>query len=96
MCVFINTKMSLIFVVALIVLGTCLYFIITKTVKLFVQVFQRYDDLNGTVQENLSAIRVVKAFVREDFEYTKFQEGHQDLYRLFVQVPRVYKPSTIL
>ncbi len=85
MCIFINFKMSMVFFVALIVLGTCLYFVISHTVKLFVQVFQRYDDLNGTVQENLSAIRVVKAFVREDYEYSKFQKATQALYRLFVK-----------
>ena len=85
MCVFINFKMSLIFIVALIVLGTCLYLIISRTVKLFMQVFQRYDDLNGAVQENLSAIRVVKAFVREDFENLKFQRAAEALYRLFVK-----------
>ena len=85
MCVFINFKMSLIFIVALIVLGTCLYLIISRTVKLFMQVFQRYDDLNGTVQENLSAIRVVKAFVREDFENAKFRRATEKLYDLFVK-----------
>ncbi|MBR1427535.1 MAG: ABC transporter ATP-binding protein [Prevotella sp.] len=85
MCVFINLKMSTIFVVALIILGTALYLIISRTVKLFAQVFQRYDDLNGSVQENISAIRVVKAFVREDFENKKFSKAANALYRLFVK-----------
>ena len=71
MCVFINSQMSIIFIVALIVLGTVLYLIMSRTVKLFSQVFKKYDDLNGVVQENVSAIRVVKAFVREDFENKK-------------------------
>ena len=94
MCVFINTKMSLIFVVALVILSTALYLIISKTVKLFAQVFERYDDLNNSVQENVQAIRVVKAFVREDFENTKFKKAAENLYHLFV--PRASKPSTIL
>ena len=85
MCVFINFKMSLIFLVALVILGTALYLIISKTMKLFAQVFQKYDDLNGAVQENIAAIRVVKAFVREDFENTKFRRAAEALYKLFVK-----------
>ena len=85
MCVFINTKMSLIFVVALVILGTALYLIISRTVKLFTQVFKKYDDLNNVVQENVSAIRVVKAFVREDYENIKFSKAARALYNLFVR-----------
>lgn len=85
MCVFINFKMSLIFLVALIILGIALYMIISRTMKLFTQVFLRYDDLNGAVQENIAAIRVVKAFVREDFENTKFRRAAEALYKLFVK-----------
>jgi len=85
MCVFINLKMSMIFVVALLILGTALYLIISCTVKLFAQVFQRYDDLNSSVQENIAAIRVVKAFVREDFEKKKFGKAAEALYKLFVK-----------
>ena len=85
MCVFINFKMSLIFLVALVILGVALYMIISRTMKLFTQVFLRYDDLNGAVQENIAAIRVVKAFVREDFENTKFRRAAEALYNLFVK-----------
>ena len=85
MCIFINLKMSMIFVVALLILGTALYLIISRTVKLFAQVFQRYDDLNSSVQENIAAIRVVKAFVREDFEKKKFGKAAEALYKLFVK-----------
>ena len=85
MCVFINTKMSLIFVIALAILGTALYLIISRTVKLFTQVFKKYDDLNNVVQENVSAIRVVKAFVREDYENKKFSKAARALYNLFVK-----------
>ena len=85
MCVFINLKMSMIFVVALLILGTALYLIISRMVKLFAQVFQRYDDLNSSVQENIAAIRVVKAFVREDFEKKKFGKAAEALYKLFVK-----------
>ncbi len=85
MCIFINLKMSMIFVVALLILGIALYLIISRTVKLFAQVFQRYDDLNSSVQENIAAIRVVKAFVREDFEKKKFGKAAEALYKLFVK-----------
>lgn len=85
MCIFINFKMSLIFVVALLVLGTVLWIILSRTVKLFAQVFARYDALNLSVQENIAAIRVVKAFVREDFESHKFGKAAEALYRLFVK-----------
>ena len=85
MCLFISREMSLVFVVALCVLGVALYMIISRTVKLFAQVFERYDDVNGVVQENVSAIRVVKAFVREDYENKKFSKAVEALYRLFVK-----------
>ena len=85
MCVFISFRMSLIFVVALVVLGVSLYLIISRTVKLFAQVFLRYDDLNSSVQENVAAIRVVKAFVREEHETKKFSRASDALSRLFVR-----------
>ena len=56
-----------------------------KTTKIFDEVFRRYDDLNASVQENVSAIRVVKAFVRESFEDEKFRNAADRLYRLFVR-----------
>ena len=84
MCVWINERMSLIFVVALVVLGTAIALIMSRTVRLFAQVFERYDELNNSVQENVAAIRVVKAFVREDFEKRKFSKAVQGLYRLYV------------
>lgn len=85
MCVFINFRMSLIFLVALVVLGCALYLIISRSVKLFAQVFLRYDDLNSSVQENVAAIRVVKSFVREEHEISKFGRASDALYRLFVR-----------
>lgn len=84
MCVWINERMSLIFVVALVVLGTAIALIMSRTVRLFAQVFERYDKLNNSVQENVAAIRVVKAFVREDFEKRKFSKAVQGLYRLYI------------
>ena len=85
MCVFINYKMSLIFLIAMVVLGIVLWAVLSRTVRLFAQVFVRYDRLNQSVQENIAAIRVVKAFVREEFESHKFGNAAESLYRLFVK-----------
>lgn len=89
MCVFISPRLSLVFVAALAVLGVVLWLVIGRAVKLFSQVFKRYDDLNNVVQENVTAIRVVKAFVREDYESLKFSKATMALYRLFVRSERL-------
>ncbi len=85
MCYIINKKISIIFLVAIVVLAAILLLIVRSAVKTFYQVFQKYDDLNASVQENVSAIRVVKAFVREDYENVKFTKAADNLYRLFVK-----------
>jgi len=84
-CVFINWKMSIVFIIAMLILGVSLYFVISRTVKLFTKVFVKYDDLNKSVQENVQAIRVVKAFVREEHENDKFRKAAESLYKLFVK-----------
>lgn len=83
-CFFINAKLSLVYVVAIVFLGIFLSIIIKKAIPIFDEVFKRYDDLNESVQENVSAIRVVKAYVREDFEKEKFSKAVDNLYKLFV------------
>lgn len=85
MCFFINVKLSLIFLAAIVVLAAALGLIMTRTTKIFDEVFRKYDDLNASVQENVSAIRVVKAFVREEHENNKFTRAAENLYRLFVK-----------
>ncbi len=85
MCMIINVKLSLTFLIALAFLLVVIGTIMVVTLKIFNQVFQKYDDLNASVQENISAIRVVKAFVREDYENEKFSSASQNLYRLFVK-----------
>ena len=81
----IDARMSIIFIVALIVLSVSLYFIIARVARLFQQVFTAYDALNQNVQENIAAIRVVKAFVREDFENAKFAKAAEGLYKIYVK-----------
>ena len=85
MCVLISPSLSAIFFVAMVVLSAALIFIMLKAMPLFGQVFQRYDDLNSSVQENVTAIRVVKAFVREEHEDKKFAKAAGDLHDLFVK-----------
>lgn len=85
MCIVINRKLSLIFLCVLFFLAIVLFTIMRKTMPVFDQVFGKYDDLNASVQENVSGIRVVKAFVREDYEKTKFSKASENLYRLFVK-----------
>ena len=85
MCLIISPKLSLTFLVAIVFLILVLGSIMVVTMKIFNQVFRKYDDLNASVQENISAIRVVKAFVREDHENEKFSKASQNLYRLFVR-----------
>lgn len=85
MCLFINIRTSLIFIVALILLSAFLVFIINKVTPLFIETFKKYDALNASTQENIAAMRVVKAFVREDYESEKFNKSAEDLYKISVK-----------
>ena len=85
MCIVISRKLSLVFLCALFFLAIVLFTIMRKAMPVFDQVFGKYDDLDASVQENVSGIRVVKAFVREDFEKEKFAKASENLYRLFVK-----------
>ena len=85
MCLIISPRMSLMFLIAVAFLIVVLGAIMVVTLKIFGQVFRKYDDLNASVQENVSAIRVVKAFVREDYENRKFSKASANLYKLFVK-----------
>ena len=85
MCFFINSRLSLIFLIAMVILGSCLFFLIRRAAKLFVQIFEKYDGLNGVIQENISGIRVVKAFVREEHEMSKFDRAALALYNLNIK-----------
>ena len=84
-----SPRLASIYLVAIIVLGCILGFIISKATKYFNDVFPKYDELNASVQENVSAIRVVKAYVREDYEREKFKKSSQNIYNLFCKAERV-------
>ena len=85
MCLVIDPRLSLIFILAMLVLGVSLYLIITRVSRLFQQVYVKYDELNQSVQENVQAIRVVKSFVREDYENRRFARAAEGLYRLYTK-----------
>lgn len=89
MSFYINAKLALVFLGAIIFLGIVLYFIMTRVHPYFMQVFRKYDDLNASVQENLTAIRTVKAYVREEHEIDKFYKASENLYKLFVRAEKL-------
>ncbi len=89
MCFVTNQRLSLVFLAAVLFLSVCLSLIVRAATKRFSVVFERYDDLNASVQENVSAIRVVKAFVREEYEKSKFNAAADKLYNLFVRAEKV-------
>ncbi len=81
----ISPSLASIYLIAVLILAVFLFFIMKSATSYFQKVFERYDDLNESVQENVSAIRVVKAYVREDYEITRFQKAAANIYLMFVQ-----------
>ena len=88
MAFMINARLASIYLVAVILLGCCLFFIMSRASKYFQQAFPKYDDLNASVQENVSAIRVVKAYVREGHETSKFQKASGNIYNIFCKAEK--------
>lgn len=89
MAFFINPQLASIYLIAIIILGLILAIITTTARKYFSEAFPKYDDLNASVQENVSAIRVVKAYVREDYEKKKFTTASQNIYDMFTKAERI-------
>ena len=81
----INGKLSGVYLVAVVILGVLLALIMSHATKYFQQAFPKYDDMNASVQENVSAIRVVKAYVREEQETDKFKKASENIYRIFMK-----------
>ncbi len=81
----INSKLACIYLVAVIILSVILGFALTRVAKYFADVFKKYDNLNASVQENISAVRVVKAYVREKHENSKFKKASENVYKLFLK-----------
>lgn len=89
MSFYISPKLASVYLVAVVVLAV-VFFILIRVVKaIFEVVFKKYDDLNASVQENISGIRVVKAYVREDYERDKFQKASGNIYKMLLKAERV-------
>ena len=89
MSFFISAKLASVYLVAVILLGAFLAVITVNAYKYFSAVFEKYDDLNASVQENIAAIRVVKAYVREDYEISKFKKACGNLYLMFIKAESI-------
>lgn len=89
MSFYLNARLALIFVGAIIFLGSALYFIMTSAHPHFKNVFRKYDDLNASVQENLTGIRAVKAYVREGYETNKFYKASKSIYDNFIKAEKI-------
>lgn len=84
----INARLALIYLGAVIFLSFCLFLIMSRATKYFQQAFPKYDEMNASVQENVAAIRVVKAYVREDHEIKKFHRASENIYKIFVKAEK--------
>lgn len=89
MCFMINVRLTLVFLAGLVFLGFCLFFIMHKVMPIFKRMFEKYDELNASIQENVTGIRAVKAFVREDFEKEKFGKAAYWIYSLSVKAEKI-------
>ena len=89
MAFMINARLAMIYLVAVIVLGTILFSIIKIVSPMFGRTFKKYDELNANVQENISGIRVVKAYVREKYENSKFYNSSNNIYSMFIKIEKI-------
>ncbi len=89
MSFYVNVRLASVYLVAVVILGCILVFIVMNAMKYFTQMFRKYDDLNSSVQENVTAIRVVKAFVREEHEKNLFERACDGLYRIACKAERI-------
>ena len=85
----INRELASVYLVAVILLGAALVFIMSRATRYFGEAFRKYDDLNESVQENVSAIRVVKAYVRERYEGEKFQKASANVQKLLLRAEMI-------
>ncbi|MBS6181782.1 ABC transporter ATP-binding protein/permease [[Clostridium] innocuum] len=85
----INAELSMVFLYAIAFLGIVLIFIMKFAHPIFLQVFNKYDDLNASVQENITNMRVVKAYVKEDYEISKFNKASYNIYRMFKKAENI-------
>lgn len=85
----INAELAAVYLIAVVLLGGCLFLIMGRASKYFQEIFPKYDELNASVQENVSAIRVVKAYVREDYENGRFTKASEKIYKMFSKAENI-------
>ena len=85
----ISPKLSMVYVIALIFLIIMMFILLPITRRVFKEVFEKYDELNASVQENVSAVRVVKAYVREKYETEKFHNASNNIYKMFIKAEKI-------
>ena len=88
MAFYINKRIASIYLIAVLLLGVTLFFLMKRATTYFQQAFPKYDEMNAAVQENVSAIRVVKAYVREKEETSKFKRTSENIYKIFVKAEK--------
>lgn len=89
MSFYISPRIATIYLIAVLGLGACLIIIVFFAMRSFQEAFKKYDELNESVQENVSAIRVVKAYVREDYEKEKFRKASENIRRLLTKAEKI-------
>ncbi len=89
MSFYISPKLATVYLIAVIILGVILIFIMKGAMKHFSEAFPKYDEMNAAVQENVSAIRVVKAYVREKEETAKFKKTSENIYKIFCKAETI-------
>lgn len=89
MTIYISPKLSSVFLGAIVFLGAAVTIILKNVHPVFMKVFRKYDDLNAGVQENINAVRVVKAYVREEHEVNKFHKANENIYKMFVKAEKM-------
>ena len=88
MAFLINARLASIYLIAVLILGVILFFLMRRAGRYFKMAFPKYDELNASVQENVSAIRVVKAYVHEDEQTSRLQKASENIYRIFVRAEK--------
>lgn len=88
MSFYISPRLAMVYLIAVIFLGIVVSIILCRAMKYFTQAFPKYDAMNAAVQENVSSIRVVKAYVREDEETSKFKKTSENIYKIFVKAEK--------
>ncbi|HAJ73645.1 MAG TPA: ABC transporter [Lachnospiraceae bacterium] len=96
MSFYINPKLASIYLIAVIILGVLLFGVISRAMKYFMEIFPRYDQLNESIEENVRGVRIIKAFVREEYETEKLHNASEAIYQMFCKAEKMVVLNTPL